>query len=327
MASAWFDLKSFDQSPIRPNNENNRLKRSNSLDEDLKNGLLVNIDPTLTVNEMKQLIDDCFNLKSFNLYAGLNLSEAFFLVSESDYHQFVSALDLFGDRVELKELNEKYSYYRVNVPSERKKVFFKRMKQIAGADSHADAYLICCDYQKKLIANYLDSQGSEYINGFDSILTKVDLKIDRKSVKSLDDIDDEISHARGYDDANYSQLEDLDEDNFNHNFSNINLIQQKTFKSTFDTDSNLNYEVRHKLNDQIELILTDCDLTNLNADCLINFFKINSYSSVQNAIKFKAGSDFEFQLNKNANSFSQNQQNNVISQYFLNHEIILFLIN
>jgi hypothetical protein len=315
MASAWFDLKSFDQSPIRrnDNNENNKLKRSNSLDEDLKNGLLVNIEPTLTLKEIKQLIDDCFNLKSFNIYAGLKSSEAFFLVDQSEYIQFISALELFGDRVELRELNEQFVYYKVNVPSERKKVFFKRMKQITGAENHADTYLICCNYQKLLIENYLDSQGSEYIHGFESILTRVDFKNNTKnSFQSLDEIDDEIMQARGYDDANYLELEDLNEETFNQNFSNLNLTQQKTFKSTFETHSNLYYEFHHKLNDQMELILTDCDLTNLNADCLINFFKINSYNAVQNSIKFKAGSDFEFQLNKNANNFSQNQQNNVI---------------
>ena len=317
MASAWFDLKSFDQSPIRRrnnDNENNKLKRSNSLDEDLKNGLLVNIDPTLTLNEIKQLIDDCFNLSSLSIYAGLKSAEAFFLVSQCDYLQFVSALELFGDRVKLRELNEKFIYYKVNVHDDRKKVFFKRMKQIAGADSHANSYLICCDYQKKLIENYLDSQGSEYINGFDSILTKVDFKNDTNSLRSLDDIDDEIQQARGYDDPNYLQLEDLDEENFNENFSNLNLTQESTYKSKFEVRPNLNFELHHKLNDQIELILTDCDLTNLNAECLINFFKINSYSSVQNAIKLKAGSDFEFQLNKNANSFVNNQMNNVILQ-------------
>jgi hypothetical protein len=176
-ANAWFDLRSFDQSPIKRNDEKSiQFKRSNSPAESIKNGLLYNIAPHLTASDIFKLIDECLSLKSLSLHTGLDDSEAFYLVNESEYVQFVSGLELFGDSLKHKELNQTLDYYKVNnIPAERQNAFFKRMKQVSGAEGYANnAYLICCDYQRLLIENYLATQGSEFIKGFDSILVKAD---------------------------------------------------------------------------------------------------------------------------------------------------------
>ena len=74
-ASAWFDLSAFSQSG-QSNNEDKskKMKRSNSLTDSFKYGLLCNIDPSLSHKEIGALINECFDLKSLNLFTYCNLT-------------------------------------------------------------------------------------------------------------------------------------------------------------------------------------------------------------------------------------------------------------
>ncbi len=106
-----------------------------------------------------------------------------------------------------------------------------------------------------------------------------------------------------------------DEQILNQDLSYLNLGNSlKTIGSPGLVDRTVRYEFHHKLKTssgfEMEIVLTEDSITNLMADCIVNHFKIDSYDKTQHLIKLKAGSDYEFELNRSANGFARNSKNN-----------------
>jgi hypothetical protein len=128
------------------------------------NGLLLGIQATTNLNDVKNLIKDLFNFEQIELYKGLKESEALFIMTRSDYISFENALQIFPEKFQIKLLNESSIQYSVNF-SENTLLneFMFEMKQLCGCNQALSAgtnVLECTAYQKSIIDKYLKKKST-----------------------------------------------------------------------------------------------------------------------------------------------------------------------